>query len=208
MGEVKTKIYDVTNALDEIGVNAEILKTAILEGEIARDSCTANDPPCLPGFIAWGKTVRVLREELVVKGWARDDSKNYSTVVSPDKKIAIAVATGDEGTGHADKIPHTKYPKGSVTQDAVVQNQRSLFTDVEFQPKEINKVTWILLKTRIGEVIYSELSLPAVITKDGTIVSWDKRILLESLTFDSNIEINDDLSDDSDIDIPIMRKVQ
>lgn len=74
---------------------------AVMQGYLARNDCTANHPPLYPSFVAWGETVRALREHLAPTGWERNDAKNYSRTVHPNGRIAIAVATGDEATGAA-----------------------------------------------------------------------------------------------------------
>lgn len=102
---VKTSVIEVTEALAQIGLTKEILRDAILRGEAGRDSCTANDAPGAPGFYAWAGTVRGLRDILTPRGWTRNDDVNYSRVINPDKSIAIAVVTGDEGTGNKDVSP-------------------------------------------------------------------------------------------------------
>src|SRR5215204_1343494 len=106
-------------ALASLGLSDELLSVAITKGEVARDSCTDNDPPNAPGFDAWAKTVRALRDTLIPKGWTRNDDAMLSTVVSPDGKIAVLVVAGDEGVGDADKVPRTKYPRGAATSAAV-----------------------------------------------------------------------------------------
>src|SRR5438105_6743044 len=124
---VKATFREVTDALAELGLTPEVLNDAILRGETARDSCTANDPPNSPGFYSWAGTGRALRDILVALGWVINDDVNYSRVVNEELNIAIAVVTGDEATGNRDFSPKTKYPKGPATQAAVTVNQASLF---------------------------------------------------------------------------------
>src|SRR5262249_26520522 len=119
--KIKTKPYEIINALHELGrgLTVEVIEQAIKAGEIARDSCTKNDPPSTPGFVAWSVTVRTFRDLLIPQGWERNDDQNFSTVISPDKDYAIAISTGNDGTGDETKEPNTKYPRGAATQAAV-----------------------------------------------------------------------------------------
>lgn len=55
----------VAGALARLGLRREVLVEAVLAGEAARDSCTANDPLIAPGFMSWARTTRGLREQLV-----------------------------------------------------------------------------------------------------------------------------------------------
>lgn len=207
MPAIKTKYVEKVNALNKLGLTEEILENAIKRGEIARDSCTKNDPPCAPGFDAWAKTVRGLRDTLIPKGWTRCDDQNFPTIVSPDKKVVIAVATGNEATGISTAEPNMKNPRGSAAQSAVNLNQKFLFPEMRPTIEEIaaaDQVIWILLKRRAGDTVFSELSLPALMTKDGHIAKWDTRIILSPISIDPAFEMQEDSSEE--IDVPVIRR--
>jgi hypothetical protein len=204
---VKTSAIEVVDALAGLGLTTEIIIEAIRRGEIARDSCTANDAPGAPGYYAWSVTVRALREILMPLKWTRNDDDCYSRVINPDQSTAIAVVTGDDGTGKRDANPKTKYPKGAATQTAVSCNQGVLFgepTSVKDETPE-TWVTWMLLKKRTGDSVFAELSLPSSMTKDGQVESWHTRIILTPILIDSNINIEDD-SSEPPIDVPVRRR--
>lgn len=202
-------------ALASLGLSDELLSVAITKGEVARDSCTDNDPPNAPGFDAWARTVRALRETLIPKGWTRNDDAMLSTVVSPDGKLAILVVAGDEGVGDADKIPRTKYPRGTATTAAVNRNQRSLFPEENkareeaeaAEEKKKKQITWMLLRRRSkdGDSVLSELSLPASMTKGGEVTRWLTRIILEPIAIEPTVEIEDGQANDA-IDVPVRRR--
>lgn len=212
---VKRGTIVVANALAELGLDSEILREAILEGEGARDSCTRNDPPAAPGFDAWAKSVRRLREILIPKKWVRNDDGNYSTVVSPDGTIAIAVVTGSDGTGVPDQIPKVKHPKGSETKAAVDRNVRYLFPEMnaaaerEAAEREAaeKRITWMLLKRRDENTVFAELSLPAKISEAGQVEKWEVRIILEPTDVQPTIDVGDNSdSGDLPIDVPVRRR--
>lgn len=180
---------DVTNDLATLGVPYETLKEAILAGEYARNECTLNDPPNGPGFIAWDKTLRRLKERLVSEGWTRNDY----TVLRPDGRMVIAVATGDEATGDPDRTPKTKYPKGAATEIAVRRNreQLELFDQglnrkIIDSPRPDEMQTWMLVRHRIDDTIFSELSLPFRLGDDGRVEDWGFRIILEPIALEPN----------------------
>jgi hypothetical protein len=192
---VKQSEIEVTNALTELGLTKDILRDAVLIGEIARDSCTANDPKSAPGIFAWARTVRGLRESLLPKNWHKNDDMNFPTVISPDRSFAIAVMTGDEGTGRIEAIPTTKYRKGIATKLAVKSNELSLFSFLPdyVEEKQVDlRLTWILLRRRDEDSVFSELSLPASISKDGQVESWNTRIILDPIEVDPMPTIQDD----------------
>src|SRR6185436_8037698 len=96
---IATKTIEVANALDELKLDWTVIREAILSGENARDACTENDPQAAPGFFAYAHATRRLRELLIPRGWIRKDLEGLALVVSPNMEIAIAVSTGDGGTG-------------------------------------------------------------------------------------------------------------
>jgi hypothetical protein len=175
--------FEVQNRLTELGIEEEQLRNAVERGFIAFISCTANHPRLVRGIWAWGETVRALRDYLLPAGWSRSDENNYSIVIHPDGELAIAVATGGVGTGRADSVPTTKAPKGPNTLAAVTLNQFSLFPEEpsEHAQQREARVTWILLIHRSDKGVWSELSLPSSMDRDGYIDHWQERILLGSI---------------------------
>jgi len=171
----------VVDRLAVIGLDVNVLRDAVAMGEAARNTCTANDPAITPGFLAWARTTRGLRDLLAPRGWCRSNDGGLETVVAPDGKVALVVATGDEATGRAGVPPKTKYSKGPATAAAIEQNQLSLFEDLApivpaLAPAD--RVTWLLLIARESDEVRCELSLPAAIGEDGRVESWSERIIL------------------------------
>jgi len=213
---VKKGVIPVTNALADLGLTVDILREAIEQGEIARASCTANDPPCVPGIYSWGSTVRSLRDILIPKPyeWTKTDEGNFSTVISPDESFQIAVLTGDIGTGLADHNPTSKYPKGPMIQGAVKANkQMLLFPEHQKAADEAaakqeaadKRITWILLKRRSGDLVFAELSLPKEISKGGLIEKWQVRIILDPIEVEP-IAILDDDTEGEPIEVVVKRR--
>lgn len=210
---VRFEAEDVNSRLAELGLAAKLLRNPVMQGMQACSECTPNDPPLFPGFTTWSRTVRGLREELIPQpyGWRRSDEGNYSLVVSPDEKIGIAVATGDENTGNLKVTPMTKSPKGPRTQSAIAINQYqgSLFDeiprfDIADTPNS-DRVTWILLQhyDQINKEVRFELSLPN--SYSGKVDGWSERIILGALPLDpsSSIPVLPNLPD---IDVPLRRR--
>jgi hypothetical protein len=213
----------VRQELAALGLSPEILNDAMAIGESYRALCTLNDPPSFHGVTAWARTLRGLREILSHKEWTKDDAGNYSTVVSPDKSLAISVATGDKETGVYDPTrplacPKLKHPKGNMTRAAVNQNATALYlfpdmaADAKAKADEREaaekRITWILLKRRDGDTVFSELSLPSKFSDGGQISWWQHRIILEPFDVDPQSDVADDSDDDSGdmiIDVPVRR---
>jgi hypothetical protein len=183
----------VVGALTRLGLTDEPLLAAAMEGYLARINCTANHPPLFPSFVAWGETVRALRDHLATEGWRRNDEKNYSRVVNADGNIGISVATGNEATGLADQSPSTKSTKGPTTIEALEVNQQLWLQGLEPEPstaegsddgEKPQMTTWVLVVHHARNEIRAELSLPFSIGDDGRVSVWRERIMLRPIPLD------------------------
>lgn len=208
------EIADVDNRLAELGLEETRIAEIVRRGYVAFASCTPNDPPLFPGFSAWASTVRGLREYLLPE-WERSDENNYSLVINPAGTIAIAVATGDDGTGRLDATPTTKSSKGPSTVEAVASNQLQLDLPFVFPPLEAparpaadkQRMTWILLVHRAQGEVRCELSLPSSMGTDGRVDRWEERIILKAIPTDPEIiEITPPQPQLPDINVEVKRR--
>lgn len=206
---------DVENRLAQLGLDESRLSEVVKRGYVAFASCTANDPPLYPGFNAWAIMVRALREYLLPAGWERSNENNYSLVINPTGTMAIAVATGDEGTGRSATTPTTRSSKGPSTAEAVTTNQLQL--DLVFPPitvptcpteNEVQRMTWILLVYRGQGEVRCELSLPTSMGPDGRVDGWRERIILRAFPTDPEMLEVIPLSppDQPDISVDVKRR--
>jgi hypothetical protein len=202
---------DVRSRLLELGLQPEQLRQAVQLGVRYRFDCTANDPICAPGFIAWAKIVRSLREALLIDGWIRNSDRGYETTLSADGTLAITVASGDQFTGNEDGTPSNRREKGQATREAVTQNMlpfEDLYDRVRPNPGDPRLQTWILLHyfdTREDEVRL-ELSLPDAITPSGFVKSWRERIILEPISFKLQPIAEADDDESGDIEVSVIRR--
>lgn len=211
---VRVEASDVRTRLAELGLEEAPLRDVVRRGYLAFISCTPNHPRLIPGIMAWGETVRALREYTVPLGWSRSDENNYSVVIDPAGRLAIAVATGDDGTGRIDANPSTKAPKGPSTTNAIIVNQLqlSLFAEPEPDPAPViedsaeDRVTWILLVRRTAGEVRCELSLPYSMGTGGHIDEWRERILLGSVQLDGDLVDITPPPTQPDITIDVKRK--
>jgi hypothetical protein len=175
---------EVNVRLAELGLNREVLIDALRQGELQRRLASHLDPPAAPGFNAWSRSTRALRENLGGQGWTPSD-RGLSTVVNPDNTMAIAVTTGNESTGQpdmdADASP--KYPRGPATVEAVrANNQLELFDSGDYanasESEDSQPQTWFLMFHSTVDGIWAELSCPDGMSADGRVESWSERIVL------------------------------
>jgi hypothetical protein len=207
---------DRKRRLTELGLTQGLLRDALLAGELMRDMTTSHHPRGFGGLVAWGWIVAALRDRLVPLDWVPSDERNYPVVLNPNAPVAIAVATGDDGTGIATAIPQTRHPKGDATTEAIAVNRDQLGLFVEETPTDAgasplsdsDRLTWILLFNRKGDVLRAELSLPSSLTADGRPNGWTERVLLDEIRLDgpsSGARIGDEPV--PILDVPVERKL-
>jgi hypothetical protein len=210
---VRRTAIEVRSRLADLELTEELLIEALRGGQAARDTCTKNDPPSLPGILAWGRTLRALGERLVPKSWVRTDSDNFSCVLSPTGEYALTVSTGNEGTGDPDaNVVTTKYPKGPATQKAVERNRAQLELFPRMMPQRqpvtpdgVRVLTWLLLIRRVGSEVRAELSLPLTVDDAGYVSDWVERIMLPAFTLDTEpTRAPEDLTEQ--IDVAVVRR--
>jgi hypothetical protein len=192
--------HEVVAALQRLGIAEGTLQEAVEQGVIARRECSSLDPPSFAGITQWALTHRALRELLIPDGWRPDDSRNYSTVVNREHRVALGVAAGDERTGRTGPHdPKTRYPKGAGTRAVLKQNQLALFDDSEI-------ITWVLLYATDHDEVRIEVSCPNRMGDDDHIIGWSERIILPAVKLDSPLDDLADADDVTEIDVPIERK--
>lgn len=197
---------DVDAALARLGLSRRPLLDAVAGGYLERASCTANDAPQIPGLVQWGRTLRVLREQLLATGWVRSDRGGYSTVVNDEGSIAIAVASGDDNTGYKDASPTTRSDKGPRTAAAVKENaDQPYLPGLEPVPALVSdseRSTWLLLYCADSAELRCELSLPVEMDDDGRVLVWRERIILSAQPLDPAPEVpKPDFGPETDVDV-------
>ncbi len=199
---------DVEAALARLGLAVAPLAAAVSRGHLAAISRTSNDAPNAAGFYQWNETLRTLREELASFEFTRSNNRGYSTALRADKRMAIAVSSGDEGTGLPKANPSTKQVKGPCTVAAVSSNaaQLELFPALVLMapPASIDAdcLTWILLFRAATSELRAELSLPVNMDDTGQIRAWRERIILPSQPLDATFNIPEpDFGPDVEIEI-------
>lgn len=201
---------EIASRLEQLGVTEVALREAIYQGHLQRTRLTLNHPRTFPGLVMWGEVVAALRDQLRPMEWIRQDVGSFPVTVNESLNLAIAVASGDEGTGNPYAHPSNRSKKGRNTVEAIEANQQMVLFEEFMQEVKVaveGNQTWILMHhtdTAKSEIRF-ELSLPADIGNDGKITTWSERILLGSISFDDDlVEILQ--PGGPDIDIEIRRK--
>lgn len=197
--------HDVDTRLAEIGLTRSIIEEALRQANLYRVRLTAHHPRLYRYQVMSAETVAALRDLLVPQGWHKSDDGNYELTVRAELNVAIAVASGDDGTGNPRLTPSNKSPKGRHTVDAVATNRQiDMFADlIPVESIDDNSIgTWILLHHIKAGKIDVELSRPNEIGDDGKINSWSERILLGAIDLDDdNIIVTPPQQPDLNIEI-------
>jgi hypothetical protein len=204
--------HEIQSRLHALGVTEEQLREVAMKGYDAKKSTTPFHPPSSPGFYQWSEMVVGLRQIYVPLKWVPSDVGGFSTVVSPDGAVAIAVATGSDRTGRPGlPDPVTRYPRGAMTHAAIEINQQTALdletgvTILPDAPESKKRVTWwLLVNTRHDEIRF-ELSCPNRIGDDGRIDSWSERIVFAPINVEPTITMLPDEPDPQPIDVRVER---
>lgn len=204
--------HERASRLHELGLREEWILEAVRIGLAARKGVTAFHPPIYGGVSQWAETHRGLREQSVPVGWEANDRGNFSTVISPDGRVAVTVATGTDRTGMSGlPEPMTKYPRGPMTHAAIERNVQLTIpgfdAGTDDDVSHVVPETWyLLIHTRHDEVRF-ELSCPRRVDDQGRIDSWSERIIIPPL---NTATVFGDFRDDDDpgsiggpIDVPV-----
>jgi hypothetical protein len=193
-----------------LGLDQATIEEIVIYGLKERQAVSPLAPPAFSGTTQWAETIVGARLTLIPKGWTRDDSHNFSRTVSPDERVAIVVATGDERTGIATAEPATRHPKGSETGAAVEKNAQIPLFSLGNSPVPQCE-TWVLLLCTTDLEMRYELSRPKKQNADGRITAWSDRIIFPAIDLESLPGRDDEGRDDDDddgpegIDVPVER---
>jgi hypothetical protein len=208
---VHDETYDVDRRLAELDLKRDVLIDALRQGEFQRRNASPLDPPISIGITAWGRTTRALREGLVPLGWTPNDRFNLSTVLSPNGRVAIAVASGDEDTGDTspEAQPRTRYRRGATYKRALERNEQlEMFpeTNSERDPLANATVTWILLRYSTDNAVFAELSRPLRLGDGDRITEWAERIVLGEIELEKTVRVDSDETPVDRPDVTVKRK--
>lgn len=193
--------YDHEKELNEIGLDKQSLIEICEKILAGAAQTTENDAITASGQYGYLAGVRATREELRQKGWKKTRRGNLELTSYSSKDIHLLVSSGDKHTGNPDFLPRTKNQKGSQTKQIVYQNARCPFLFPDFMNKQLQRIqhkqdkqdfgqTWFLLYhlDKENEEMRVEVSLPISFDDNELKVSgWIKRIILDSIKFDSSI---------------------
>lgn len=208
-------LTDAEAAQDLLAINvAKVeLTDALTAGYNRAATCTDLHPRSQAGTDAWGDTLAALRGTLRLRKWKTSREGNFETVIDPTGRYVIAVAPGNNATGRDDAVPRSKYPRGRCTADAVDQNAQTNILDAlrsshddQVAPIQARQ-TWILLHfhDRTSGLIRAEFSLPDSMS-GSYITSWARRILLDPIPYDGQIDVTLPVEPEEEIEVSVRRK--
>jgi len=203
---------EVQERLAQLGIPPEVLREASIAGQSQRQSFTDNDAAIAKGIAGWNAPLRALRDLGYEYDWHRDRSEGLEVALRGDGRFAIAVCTGDDGTGDPDRVPRSKCPKGLYTKLAVHHNIQTLFDfaaakRAEKQADVVATLTYVLLVHYSDDGVACELSLPKYVNDSGFIAAWAERILLPRLPQEER-PLGETAADQTSPNVEVKRKAQ
>jgi hypothetical protein len=203
----------VANRLHELfGVTKDQLIEVVFQGASGRAECTPHHPCGMPGIRCWGDATRALRDLFIPLGWSADNTDNIPSVFHRHRKMKIAVANSDSGTGLEIGHPQPIREKGDGAQRAVFANQGLL---PQISHLGLNEVAsagdsfWYLCIYCGAKMIRAELLCPTM--EDGSFKDFQERICLISENDDNGgfrlrRDIPETPAGDSGFEINVTRK--
>ena len=193
---VFSDLVGVEGLLAHINLSVEDLREAALVGVRAYLECTPHDPIHLPGSLLSGKAFRGLCDILVPRGWRREDRRGHSTVVNPQRTVALTTALGNHDTGIVLATPRTRAAKGVETRAFIEETQLSLFPTDAGLPLaaalSTGRIGLVLLMHAFsgGRRVNLELSIPTKWSSNGYISAWRTRLILPPIPLDGDARLS------------------
>lgn len=211
---IDQRSHSAEDVLLSLGLTADILTTVIEQLFHAFKLTGPNMPKSSPGTNAWARGIEVLREETIPLGWTPDEPNNQPRALSPDKKVAITVSSGDANTGNPNKSPQTRNDKGSQTSKCAKYNsqQGELFpadSKIVSMPRKsaLSEELWIILfyiDVDKSEVRY-ELSRPTSMGENSKVNGWSHRLIIPSVSFEQAL-LSQTTEDAAEVDVFVTPK--
>ncbi len=208
---------EARNRLRELGWDEVELVEVVYAMVAGRNGCTANDPVCAPGWVAWKDGVRRIREIGATKGWRRADIDQVPWTIDVERGMKFTVVNSNEAAGVEEHDPQNRSKRGAAAERAVQANAEQLslaFPDMPIDRGEaalpdrlMETMSWYLFVFSEGDTIRAELSCPIGMSC-GFFSQFKERIFLSTDMF---TPLGDDalMPDSADeFDIPVERLPQ
>ena len=182
-------------------LNQDRLIAPLLSGKAQKNNCTDHHGKSYPGMVLHFEGMCSFRDIFVPLGWTPESTSNFESTLSPDRRISIALAGGDEHTGNPDRTPSTRNDRGPITcrmvrrnaqpnlsfDDAAEEERLRIFAD-DSETAHVDETveTWLLMHNDHGEFLSCELSLPIKTDDSGKIIRWSERLILGHLPLDED----------------------
>lgn len=209
---------EVDNRLHKLLTSRENLLEVVNAMVSARRECTDFDPSGSRGWRGWQMGTRRNREiHCPVDGWEADNSDQIASILNKKIGVRIFVSNTDDGTCVEDSRPKNRSKKGAATDRAAAESQASMF---EFMDAPIitrlhskfedgtSICTYVLCVFHEGDEVRAELSC-LLLTNNGFFEKFGDRIFIVGGDYGPKEPVkrkSSDEGDESDFDIPVVRK--
>jgi hypothetical protein len=207
---------ETASQLNELGLTEALLTKPARRAYDDVERCTGNDVASMARYLAWGKVLRYLRDELIPMGWSKGRHPELESIVSPDRSFRILSVGGNWATG-TDQMPATLNDKGPLTGFAVDDNRQIAFDpSVLGGLSEDDMLTYFFLhyEDEHAEEIRLELSVPTHRagmrkSKRAVIDQFGPRIPLRPISLaadEADARTDADAEYTDEIDVPVARR--
>ncbi|MFE9324116.1 hypothetical protein ACIHDR_11925 [Nocardia sp. NPDC052278] len=158
--------------------------------------------------------VAAIRSVLLPHGWKIDQKDGVARTVHIDKGLAIAFARGNTCTGLPGTTAEltTEWPKGQCAFANATRFVAQGFDAIDpgfptASTAEGAWELWYMLYRQVGEEIRLEISAPSGLDSQGYPRGWRERIILEPYHLVTDVVIDADDEDGSDVpNVPVFPK--
>jgi hypothetical protein len=189
---------DLQRRLAAMKLNLGCFENALARGAAEAASYSEGAPKAGPELGRWLRTVEELHDGLIglQSDWERSDPMGQPTWLNPSLQTAVVVSSGDENCGLVTSSePSNRNPKGLSFGALVAANEQMRFFDTLSKSGKMVNIneTWVFLYYAREGFIYSELSMPIVLS-GSYIESWHERIIFPR--FDDGTKTFEPVADD------------
>ena len=191
---------DLQRRLSAMKLDLVCFENALARGAAEAASYSDGAPKAGPELGRWLRTVEALHDELIKlqNDWERSEPMGQPTWINPSLRTAIVVSSGDENCGEVTGTePSNRNPKGLSFGALVTANEQMRFFDTLSKSGKMVNVneTWVFLYHARKGFVYSELSVPIVLS-GSYIESWHERVILPR--FDDGTNTFEAVADEPD----------
>jgi hypothetical protein len=198
--------WQVDQALRDIGLTREIVRSVAFAAAGGRADSLAVDPRGAPGTLSYIMGVRTKRLKLLPLGWRESREGHVESTVNHELGIQVCFQNVDLAC--ADRDPQAISSKGSASRDLVKSGQLDLWEGTDNNAVQVGRVptVWLICVSVNGETVRAEVSCPKTFEGDQ-FEGFVRRLFVVYESFEPRPTRLDDSNDgELQFDVPVSKK--